>query len=371
MKRLVGLFLILALLLCGVAAVAEGGDAPDMKCAIENGSYVIRIADPNGDLGWLADDMAQDDSVVALGSAGLVDGEYVVRYDPVGDGQASVHVRHYVGIACDQMHGWDLTVKDGAVVECTGGSFTASPDPSELDPFLIGAWETGDGDAIMIVEKNPAGSAWDVEISSGAGQDGYVFMTTVYHDCDLDGLVYDKGKFWDAPEADELGEASAAGTTGIFVLSGETQDDVSLAWTDDRQSETLTFRRQPSEYTYFPEMEAYEGEWVSGDMHLEIVHSFDDYNVMNCVVTQMTSEHEGVRWIYDSCSYDDVGCALSSFEIGMKLAIALDGEGEIVSNEEIYTDGAAAFKLNDDGTLTWTDFKEEPGANEVVFERQG
>ena len=36
----------------------------------------------------------------------------------------------------------------------------------------------------------------------------------------------------------------------------------------------------------------------------------------------------------------------------------------------LYTDGAASFKLNADGTLTWTDFKETPGANARVFEKQ-
>ena len=36
---------------------------------------------------------------------------------------------------------------------------------------------------------------------------------------------------------------------------------------------------------------------------------------------------------------------------------------------EIFTDGAAAFKLNDDGTLTWTDFKQAPGEGGIVFER--
>ena len=35
----------------------------------------------------------------------------------------------------------------------------------------------------------------------------------------------------------------------------------------------------------------------------------------------------------------------------------------------IYTDGAATFALNGDGTLTWEDSKETPGENEIVFEK--
>jgi hypothetical protein len=57
----------------------------------------------------------------------------------------------------------------------------------------------------------------------------------------------------------------------------------------------------------------------------------------------MDDDHNGVRWIYDACSYDDVGNALASMEIGMKFTIVLDDSGELVSNEEIFTDGAAAF----------------------------
>ena len=124
-----------------------------------------------------------------------------------------------------------------------------------------------------------------------------------------------------------------------------------------------------SDYTYFPESEAYVGFWRSGDAELEIVHMLDDYNLFTCVVTEMTSASEGIRWIYDNCSYDDAGAALSSSGIGMKLSIVVDDAGELVSNEMIFDDGAAAFHLNDDGTLTWTDFEEAPGENERVFEK--
>ena len=43
--------------------------------------------------------------------------------------------------------------------------------------------------------------------------------------------------------------------------------------------------------------------------------------------------------------------------------------GEVVFSQEAYNDGAANFALNDDGTLTWTDFKGTPGENALVFER--
>ena len=95
----------------------------------------------------------------------------------------------------------------------------------------------------------------------------------------------------------------------------------------------------------------------------------DDYNLLNCIVTRMDDRHNGVRWIYDACSYGDVGNALASMEIGMKFTILVDDNGDLISNEDIFTDGAASFALNDDGTLTWTDFKATPGEDKIVFER--
>ena len=140
MKKLIAVFAVLTLLLCGVASHAETAEAgAAIKCLIENGSYVIQVESGNG-LGWIADDMAQDDSVVKLGRAESLDGVFVARYDPVGDGDATVSIRHYTGIACDEAHTFDLRVENGAVTESTGGSFTASPDETEQDPYLCGEW---------------------------------------------------------------------------------------------------------------------------------------------------------------------------------------------------------------------------------------
>ena len=241
MNKLVTIVLTVALLVCGLAAFAE--ESP-INCGIEDGSYVIRIPDENGDLGWVADEMAQDDSVVRLAKAELEDGAFVVQYDPVGDGEVSVYVKHYTGIACDQMHGWDLKVENGAVVECTGGSYTASPDPSDSDPYLIGAWQTQDGAASMTIGKNPGGADWDVEIEGTNAEGAYIFKTTIRYDCELNGFVYDKGKFWDAPaDGDELGEAKVAGTTGMFTFTGDDQH-LQLGWVDDADPEQeLTFHK--------------------------------------------------------------------------------------------------------------------------------
>ena len=236
MKKLISVLLSLALLMSAFA-LAEAGESAQgagIRCAIEDGSYVIRIADENGDLGWLADDMSQDDTVVTLASEGLEGGEYVVRYDPVADGEVTVGVRHYIGIACDEAHTFDLVVKDGAVQESTGGSYTASPDEAEQDPYLSGEWlEAGEGFARMTIAKGVE-RGWDVEIRADSEADDFVFITTVYYDCDLDSFVYDKGKYWDSPDDPaELGEASVAGTCGDLAFSGD-EGDLMLTWYDDR-----------------------------------------------------------------------------------------------------------------------------------------
>lgn len=252
MKKQIAILMTLALLLCAMTALAETDSAPagtKINCQIVDGSYVIRIDDPEGDLGWIADDMAQDESVVKLCDTGLIEDTFVVRYDPVDDGDVTVSVRHYTGIACDEIHTFDLHVENGAVTESTGGSYTASPDEADLDPYLSGEWlESETQFTQMTIAKN-AERGWDVEIASPLTHGAYVFKTTIYYDCDKDCFVYDKGKFWDVPITDEanpeLGGAKIAGTAGTFSIAGDEQR-LSLIWTDydERHGEiTVIFER--------------------------------------------------------------------------------------------------------------------------------
>lgn len=246
-----------------------------------------------------------------------------------------------------------------------------APDEAEMDQTLLGEWlEAETQFTQMTIEKNPE-AGWDVEIAAPLAHGAYVFKTTIRYDADQQCFTYDKGKFWDVPITEEknpeLGEAKIAGTIGTFTWDDRNQI---LTWMDDSQPERkVLFERVSGDYTYYAQIEEYVGAWAVSDYILEIVHMDDDDALLNCVVTQYAGDHQGVRWIYDACSYDDVGNALSSFEIGRKLTCVFDDDNELVSNELIYDDGAAAFRLNDDGTLTWTDFKETPGKNEVVFER--
>ena len=125
-----------------------------------------------------------------------------------------------------------------------------------------------------------------------------------------------------------------------------------------------------SDYTYYPESEDFVGEWYAGDYELEIVHMLDDYTLFSCIVSRYDADGiNGERWIYDTCAYDGIGEALTDPGTGMRFTIVLDENGDLVSNEQIYDDGSASFALDDEGRLIWTDFKETPGENEIVFER--
>ena len=138
--------------------------------------------------------------------------------------------------------------ENGAVTECTDGYFTAAPEEADLDAWLSGEWlEAETQFTQMTIEKNEA-RGWNVEIAAPMTHGAYIFKTTIYYDCDVNGFVYDKGKFWDVPitdtdEAVELGEAKLAGTTGVFAFVEDDQE-VYLTWYDDHDPETeVVFER--------------------------------------------------------------------------------------------------------------------------------
>ncbi len=375
MKKLFAMLLILAMALSCAAACAEaGGD--QIECAIEDGGYVIRIADPSGDLGWIADDMAGDDSVVKLAGAEPEDGAFVVRYAPTGDGEASVRVMHYIGIACDRMYDWDLKVEDGAVTESTGGGCTVSPDAAEQDPYLSGEWlEYETQFSRMTIERNESGRGWDVEIASPLTHGAYVFKTTIYFDCALNCFLYDKGKFWDVPitDSDEeapLGEAAVAGTTGSFTFVGDPGNPL-LSWVDDQKQDEVIF--EPVDAASVADAEdaedpvaPYLGRWVSDRITLEMEGREDG---AACTIRWPNSAFDVTEWTYDSCMYDEVADELNTMEIGVKSVVTYGEGGVVESSEVLYDDGAASFALDDEGRLVWTDYKETPGENTHVFER--
>ena len=365
MRKLLAFVLALFLLLTA-AAFAEEGEAADtaVRCDIENGSYVIRIPDADGDLGWVADDMAQDDSVVKLASAELVDGEFVVQYDPVGDGEIAVQVKHYTGIACDEVYSWDLRVEGGAVVENAGGSYSAVSDDAEYDAYLSGEWEDlGDTAAEMTVARNET-RGWDVVIAMPATHGAYIFKTTIYADCDVDGFVYDKGKFWEAPITDseeetDLGEAAVAGTAGVFRFSGD-EENLSLTWYDDQTPDReVVFVPANADVTITAR--DFEGEWVGsladGDVGVIIASDGE-----NCAVSMQFSREDYTRnYAMDfTARFDPETQSLVSEENTVMREIIYDEYYNVTDEVVVYENGVSDFAFNEDGALIWTDHSDDP-----------
>ena len=105
------------------------------------------------------------------------------------------------------------------------------------------------------------------------------------------------------------------------------------------------------------------GTWVCGRATLEISPEDEGYK---CLITWGGSVSEAAQWLY-SCLYDSETNTLKDDGAGVKTLLVYDENG-LVSSEDVYTDGAARFSLNEDGTLAWEDLKEDAG-KDMAFER--
>ena len=355
-KRFVSLMLalLLALALLPAALNEEVGELHGaIAGSLEDGSYVIRIPVEQDDLGWFAQEPAQDEAV-KLAETKTEDGCFVVKYDPVHDGDATVIVRHfYCAAACDQCHGWYLAVRDGKIQEVTGGSYTAIPRAEEVDPCFSGAWLEKDTQFTHLTVKKNEALGWDVEIVSPLTHGAYKFVATVYQDAYQDGFVYDKGKIFDLPadyeEGMDLGQPAQSGLSGILEFEGSSEG-VFLVWQDGRKNaESVRFEKAQSD--------PFEGTWVCGRAAMEINREDDGYKVF---ISWGSSAAEHSEWEY-SCVYDAEKNALVSMPFGTRSDIVFNEEGGIASEKLIYEDGEATFTLDADGHLLWQDEKENAG----------
>ena len=232
------LMLLLILMLCcaGAALAEDGQDENPIVGNIVEGSYILRIPVQVDEAGeWVADDMSQDDSVVKLNYAKLENGAFEVRYDAAGDGEVTVAVWHRNGIACDQVHTFELVVKDGKIQDTTGGSYTAAPGDAELAELFAGEWREQETQANdMTIAANEEGSL-TAEIVSPAAHGAYLFRMTLHYDCELDAFVYNDGVAYELPITDgeeaELGDPIHENLDGRFqVAADEENKTVLLSW---------------------------------------------------------------------------------------------------------------------------------------------
>ena len=230
----------------------DGPDEP-ITGSIEEGSYVIRVPVAAYDKGeWRADPMAQDDSVVKLAYAQAEEGQFTARYDPVGDGSATVYLRHYDGIACDQMLGFDLAVKDGKVQEATGGSHTASPLDDDLEPFIAGKWLEKETQFTQLTISRNEKKGWNAMIVSPLTHGAYAVTMTLYFDCEWDAYVYADAQVYDLPveDAEALGEPVLTHESGRLALTTDDTGDMALVWYADHKQDAeqpIVFEREKAE----------------------------------------------------------------------------------------------------------------------------
>lgn len=155
-----------------------------------------------------------------------------------------------------------------------------------------------------------------------------------------------------AAEADETAMADQAETVD--------QDD---AWDEPIDIEYEEDGTEESEEDAEEEAETspFVGEWLCDDASIYID---EEDGVFDIYIMWIINDTEEDIWEY-TCTLDAQTGALTGE--GKKSHEVIDEEGEIVSNEEIYTDGSATFAL-EDGALIWADAKEDV-AQGMRFER--
>ena len=144
-----------------------------------------------------------------------------------------------------------------------------------------------------------------------------------------------------------------------FSISG----DGWLSWSNDTENTGCLFKK----------MGNFEGVWMSGDTVIKFM-AYDEF--YRCTVSRETAENISEEWVY-YCEFDPVSCAAVCEESGRKYILygriaddettELDQDEEITSTD-VYTDGGAAFFIDENNCLTWHDVKEDAGAG-LVFVR--
>ena len=109
------------------------------------------------------------------------------------------------------------------------------------------------------------------------------------------------------------------------------------------------------------ETNPFVGEWLCEKASIYIDEQDGTFDVF--IMWDVSYTEEDI-WEY-SCKLDAETGVLTGE--GKKSHEVIDGEGEVVSSEEVYTDGSATFAL-EDGALIWDDAKEAV-AQGMRFER--
>ena len=317
MQKLTALFLVLALSLLSFAMAETDESVTTVNTLIEEGSFIVQIPVAEDDFGWVADDMSQDDSIVKLYDADVIEDTFVARYDAVGDGDITVCVKHMNDLACDVAFTWDLHVQDGAVQEVLGGSHTTSPDELEQDPYIAGDWLVNeDIMAGMTITKNE-GQGWALQIAT-AYPEVYVFQADMAYDCELDAFVYSNATVYQSEITESpdvvLGDVLVTDACGTLTFV-ETENGLKLEWYNALSPEETVLFERPEGW----DEDSETAEGAGSDWYMAVLtdpeimeqypcHSFVDVNengvpVLIVTTTEnafITDEDQGRVYVYDA-----------------------------------------------------------------------
>lgn len=136
-------------------------------------------------------------------------------------------------------------------------------------------------------------------------------------------------------------------------------EPVDIVYEEDGTKETGEEARE--EAGEEEETNPFVGEWLCEQASIYIDEQDGAFDVF--IMWDVSDTEEDI-WEY-SCKLDAETGVLTGE--GKKSHEVIDGEGEVVSSEEVYTDGSATFAL-EDGALIWDDAKEAV-AQGMRFER--
>ena len=215
----------------------------------EDGSYVLRVPVRPGEAGaWTAQGAEAEHAAAALASAGMEEGFFTARYVPVTDGSATVFLRHFTGIACDQVQSYDLRVADGRIAEVTGGSILHATPGDELDAAVSGRWAEKDVQFTQLTISRSPERGWTVEIVSPMTREAFVLRAHAYYDCEQKALIWADGTRWEMTSAgyasdEDLGEPSVTGISGLLRLEADAEGRLILVWPRDAEGNETCFVR--------------------------------------------------------------------------------------------------------------------------------
>ena len=104
--------------------------------------------------------------------------------------------------------------------------------------------------------------------------------------------------------------------------------------------------------------------WACDRATIEIAWQEEGYKVF---IQWGSSAWESTEWEY-SCYYDADTNTMTSMPTGVRSEVVYNEDGTVASWKDVYEDGEATFRLDDDGHLIWEDAKEDAGHG-MLFEQ--